>query len=125
MPLASLCEFFSNAKTIAVFCSPSLKGYVEKKNASFRSNEIISQKYRHRYLPKYRAMIKDRNKHIIAEHRIGCLYKDRLASIVQMLAERCSVTEVVFDAKEALASCQMEIDSIPVGPVPDDLKEKL
>lgn len=84
------------------FYPQSLKGYVEKKNLSIRKNEINSQKCRHRYLPKYRTMIKDLDKHCIVERRIGILYKERLESIVQMLIERCSVGEVVSSAVDGI-----------------------
>lgn len=105
--------------------SLSLQSYVERKNASIQKNEINSQKCRHRYLPKYRSMIKDRDKHCIVEHRIGILYKKRLESIVDLLAEKCSDRDIVFDAKEALAACKWELENMPVMPIPDGLQQKL
>jgi hypothetical protein len=119
------CLFDSLSNLVDGFLLDSLKGFVDKKSASLRKNEINSQKCRHRYLPKYREMIKDRDKHCVVEHRIGILYKKRLESIVQLLAERCSVSEVVFEAKEAVAACQIELAGMPAVTIPDGLKEKI
>ena len=103
----------------------SLKAFVEKKKASIQKNEINSQKCRQRYLPKYRALIKDRDRHAIVEHRIANLYKARLERIVDLLVRKSSDRDLVFDAKEALASCKLELESLPKLPVPDSLIGKL
>ena len=103
----------------------SLQSFVEKKKASIQKNEINSQKCRQRYLPKYRALLKDRDKHAIVERRIANLYKARLERIVDLLVKKSSDRDLVFDAKEALAACKIELESIPKLPVPESLAGKL
>lgn len=103
----------------------SLQAFVNKKKESIQKYEINSQKCRQRYLPKYRAMLKDRERHCLAEHRIGQMYKRRIERIVEMLNVKCKNPEIVFDAKEALAACQFEIESLPQLEVPESLKGQL
>lgn len=70
-------------------------------------------------------MLKDRDKHCLVEHKIAALYKRRLEQIVELLSENSSTnSSLVFDAKEAVASCQYEIDNMPKLPVPESLKDQ-
>ena len=103
----------------------SLKAFVDKKNASIQKHNLNSQKCRQRYLPKYRKMIKDCDRHCILERRIASMYKQRMEAIVEMLSDRCTNGEIVFDAKEAIAACRMELERLPTIEMPEGFEDRL
>jgi hypothetical protein len=100
----------------------SLHHFVKKKNASIQTHEINSQKCRHRYLPKHRADIADRNKHCVAEYRVKGLYKERLDLIVKEIVRKSSQDELVYGAQDALNSLEDELKAIPELPIPAGLE---
>jgi hypothetical protein len=99
----------------------SLQQYVDKKNQQLQKHEISSQKCRHRYLPKYRGELKDRNKHCIAEYRVKVLYKARLRKIVKEILLKSTDPELVDETQFALESCEEELNMMPEIPIPEGL----
>ena len=98
---------------------------VQKKSSSIQKNEINSQKCRHRYLPKYRELIQDRDKHCIVEHRIRCLYEERLETIVGHVSKYCRDRDLVNHVQETMAYLEHDLDNMPKVPVPEGLQTKL
>lgn len=98
---------------------------VEKKKASNQKHEINSQKCRHRYLPKYRELIKERDLHCIVEHRIQKLYKKRLEAILDLLHKNCKDASILLDAQDAMAQLEQDLDLLPIVPIPEGLEKRL
>ena len=99
----------------------SLQAFVKKKDGEIKEHEIGSQKCRHRYLPRYRKELADRNKHCIAEVRVKNLYKTRLHRIISELERTCANKELVNYAKNDVQGCEDELEALPIVPVPDSL----
>eukprot|EP00934_Nitzschia_sp_Nitz4_P005463 Nitzschia sp. Nitz4//scaffold16_size188269//157649//159613//NITZ4_001814-RA/size188269-snap-gene-0.128-mRNA-1//1//CDS//3329538586//5453//frame0 len=103
----------------------SLQGYVQKKSASVQKHEINSQKCRHRYLPKYRAMLKDRDKHCIAENHIASMYKRRLDEIIQLLNEKPTSRSLAAEAQMLVLECENELEGLDDIPIPEGLEGRI
>ena len=101
----------------------SLQQFVTKKNESIQKHEISSQKCRHRYLPKYRKDLVDRNKHCIAEFRVKKLYKAKLKQILKEIKEQSTDEKVYKEARKAYKAVEQELAAMPEVPVPSDLYE--
>jgi hypothetical protein len=99
----------------------SLQQYVDKKNQQIQKHEISSQKCRHRYLPKYRGELNDRNMHCTAEYRVKVLYKARLRKIVKEILSKSTDPELVEETQFALESCEEELNMMPEIPIPEGL----
>jgi hypothetical protein len=103
----------------------SLQNFVIHKNQSIQKNEIASQKCRHRYLPRYRKDLAERNNHCVAEYRVKMLYKAKVEKIGREIKMVSTDREIYKDAKKALKAGEKEIASRPVIPVPPELSELL
>ena len=103
----------------------SLQQFVTKKNEAIQKHEMSSQKCRHRYLPKYRKDLAERNQHCIVEFRVKMLYKAKLHRIVREIQSESTDKEIAKDAKKALKAVEKELEARPEIPIPEDLFEYL
>lgn len=103
----------------------SLQEWVEKKNLAIQKHEMSDQKCRHRYLPKYRQDLADRNQHCVAEYRVKELYRKGLKKIVKEIEDNSSDRTLVQDVKKQMKACQKELAAMPVIPMPEGLANRL
>jgi hypothetical protein len=101
----------------------SLQQFVVQKNQAIQKHELSSQKCRHRYMPKYRKDLKERNVHCIAEFRVKTLYKTKIEMIMREIEEKATDSEVIKDSKRAFRACKKEIAAVPEVDVPTGLWE--
>ena len=100
----------------------SLKAYITKKEGQIQRRTISSQKCRHRYLPKYRAELVDRNQYCIAEYRVKQLYHQRLYSLVDQIRVQCQDDTLIEDCVQALIDLEDELaNDIAHVPIPEGL----
>jgi hypothetical protein len=103
----------------------SLQSWVEKKNVAIQKHEIADHKCRHRYLPKYRADIAERNKYCMTEYRIKEMYRKELQRIIKEVEKRSKDNSLVKDCKKEMKICTKEIAALPQVPVPEGLERWL
>jgi monoamine oxidase len=103
----------------------SLKTWVDKKQAIIKQHEASDQKCRHRYLPKYRQDMADRNQHCAAEYRVKEMYRKKLKKIVKEIESKSSDPKLVQEIQRYMKDCKKELKSIPSLPIPDGLAERL
>ena len=100
----------------------SLKAYITKKEGQIQRRTISSHKCRHRYLPKYRAELVDRNQYCIAEYRVKQLYHQRLYSLVDQIRVQCQDESLIEECVQALIDLEDELaNEIPHVPIPEGL----
>ena len=103
----------------------SLQAWVDKKQAVIKQHEVSDQKCRHRYLPKYREDMADRNQHYVAEYRVKELYRKRLKQILKEIEAKSSSPALVEEVQRYMKECKKELKSMPTIPVPDGLADRL
>jgi hypothetical protein len=103
----------------------SLQEWVEKKNVAIQKHEMSDQKCRHRYLPKYRQDLADRNQHCIAEYRVKELYRKGLKKIVKEIEDKSTDRALVQDIKKEMKACQKELAAMTEIPMPEGLANRL
>ncbi|KAG7372104.1 hypothetical protein IV203_018247 [Nitzschia inconspicua] len=103
----------------------SLQAWVEKKNVAIQKNEEADQKCRHRYLPKYRADIAERNKYCMTEYRIKELYRKEIKRIIKEVEKRSKDPSLVKDIKKEMKVGNKEIAAVPEVPIPEGLERWL
>lgn len=103
----------------------SLQAYVQKKSSAIQKNEMNSQKCRHQYLPKYREMIQDRDRHCIVESKVRDLYKKRLESIATHISNYCRDGTLVKNVKIIMEYLENDLDNMPPQEIPEGLADKL
>lgn len=101
----------------------SLQNFVIQKNQSIQQNEIASQKCRHRYLPKYRKDLVERNKYCIVEHKVKMLYKTKVERILREIEKESTDRDIYKGAKKAVKACEKEIASRPTVPPPPEISD--
>jgi hypothetical protein len=103
----------------------SLQGWVEKKNVSIQKHEVADHKCRHRYLPKYRADIAERNKFCMTEYRIKEMYRKELQKIIKAVEKRSQDKSLVKDCRKEMKICTKEIAAMLQVPIPEGLERWL
>eukprot|EP00980_Cylindrotheca_fusiformis_P028968 scaffold22680_cov107-Cylindrotheca_fusiformis.AAC.37 len=103
----------------------SLQNFVVQTNQSIQKNEIASQKCRHRYLPRYRKDLAERNLYCAVEYRVKTLYQKKIQQILKEIERESTDRAIYKEAKKAVKACEKEIASIPTVPFPPDLSDLL
>lgn len=103
----------------------SLQAWVDKKQAVIKQHEVSDQKCRHRYLPKYRQDMADRNQHCVAEYRVKELYRKRLKKIVKEIEAKSTDPKLVQEVQKQVKDCKKELKKMPEIPIPSGLEERL
>jgi IQ calmodulin-binding motif len=103
----------------------SLQSWVEKRNEVIKKNGEVDQKCRHRYLPKYRADIAQRNKYCLTEFRIKERYRKEIKRILKEVEKRSKDPDLVKDCKKEMKAGNKEIAALPQVPVPEGLERWL
>jgi len=103
----------------------SLQQFVDKKQAAVNKHKLSDEKCRHRYLPRYRQDLTDKNRQCMTEYRIKELYRKRLEMIVKEIEQKSKDPSLVKDVKKALKACKKEMAAMPKVPVPQGLEQWL
>jgi hypothetical protein len=103
----------------------SLKQWVDTKNVAIQKHEAADHKCRHRYLPKYREDLAQRNMYCIAEFRIKECYRKQLKKIIKEIEAKSKDPSLVKLAKKEMKSCQKTLKEIPDNPIPEALEDRL
>lgn len=100
----------------------SLQEWVEKRSYAIKKNEEVDQKCRHRYLPRYRADIAERNKYCLTEFRIKELYRKEITRILKEVEKRSKNPDLVKLCKKENKIGSKEIAALPKVLVPEGLE---
>jgi len=103
----------------------SLKQWVDTKNVAIQKHEAADHKCRHRYLPKYRKDLAQRNMYCITEFRIKECYKKQLKKILKEIEKKSKDPSLVKLVKKDMKSCQKTLKEIPDNPIPEALEDRL
>ena len=103
----------------------SLQQWVDTKNQEIQKHELADQKCRHRYLPKYREDLAQRNRHCVAEYRIKVLYKKQLKDIIKEIEAKSTDPSLVKLVKNEMKACRKALKEMPDNPIPEELEHRL